>query len=91
MIEEKALSRPQNISLKNCKNLEVSGVKEVISFDEEAISLETDVGRLEIRGEGMKINSFDTKIGDIMVSGYVYAVVYTKSTKPKSVIKRFFS
>ena len=91
MIDEKALNRPQNISLKNCKNLEISGVKEVLSFDEEAISLETDIGRLEIRGEGMRINSFDTAVGDMMVTGYIYAVVYTKSTKPKSVIKRIFS
>lgn len=91
MIDEKAISRPQNITLKNCKSLEVSGVKEVLSFDEEAISLETDIGRLEIRGEGMRINSFDTSVGDMMVTGYIYAVVYTKSTKPKSVLKRMFS
>ena len=91
MIEEKAPGRPQNVSLKNCKSLDISGVKEVVSFDEEAISLETDIGRLEIRGEGMRINSFDTAVGDMMVTGYIYAVVYTKNTKPKSVIKRMFS
>lgn len=89
MPEENAV-RPQNIILENGKHLVLSGVREVLNFDEEAVSLETELGRLEIRGNGMHIISFDTSGGDMIIDGSVYALVYTKSTKPQSFIKRVF-
>ena len=89
MPEEKG-TKPQNIILESCKHLVLSGVKEVLSFDEEAVSLETELGRMEIRGSGMHIISFDTEVGDMIIDGYIYALVYTKSTKPQSFIKRVF-
>lgn len=89
MQEERQL-RPQNVILESGKHLVLSGVIEVLSFDEEAISLETELGGLEIRGNGMHIISFDTAAGDMIVDGAIYAVVYTKSTKPQSFLKRVF-
>ncbi len=89
MPEEK-LNNPQNIIMESCKHLVLSGVKEVLSFDEEAVSLETELGRLEIRGKNMHIISFDTSGGDMVIDGYIYALVYTKATKPQSFIKRVF-
>lgn len=89
-MQEERLSRPQNAILENGKHLVLSGVIEVISFDEEAVSLETELGRLEIRGNGMHIISFDTTAGDMIIDGSVYALVYTKSSKPQSFIKRVF-
>ena len=87
---EERLSKPQNIILENCKHLVLSGVNEVLSFDEEALSLDTELGRLEIRGNGLHIISFDTALGDMIVDGLIFALVYTKATKPQSFIKRVF-
>ena len=89
MPEERS-TKPQNIILESCKHLVLSGVNEVLSFDEEAVSLETELGRLEIRGNGMHIMSFDTTGGDMIIDGVIYALVYTKSTKPQSFLKRVF-
>ena len=91
MVDNKNTSlKPQNVILENCERMVLSGIKEVISFDEEAISLDTDLGRLEIRGNCMLMQSFDTNIGDMIIEGYIYAVVYTKSNQQKSFIKRVF-
>ncbi len=87
---EERLTKPQNLILEGCKHLVLSGVNEVLSFDEEALSLDTELGRLEIRGNGLHIISFDTALGDMVAEGYIYAMVYTKSTKPQSFLKRVF-
>ncbi len=91
MPQELASKRKQNIILENCEKLFLSGVQTVISFDEEAMSLQTDNGRLEIRGRDMKITSFDTQGGDMLVSGYVYAIVYREESARGGFLKRMFS
>lgn len=91
MPQEIASKRKQNIILENCEKLFLSGVRSVISFDEEAMSLDTDNGRLEIRGRDMRISSFDTEGGDMTVSGYVYAIVYREESARGGFFKRIFS
>ncbi len=81
----------QNAILENCEKLRLSGINKVISFDEEALSLETELGRLEIRGRGMHIDSFDTAAGDMSVSGYIYALVFSDNNSRKGFLKRVFS
>jgi len=89
-MQEEKVQVPHSVILENGQHLVVSGVDEVLSFDEEAVSLETVLGRLEIRGNNMHILSFETAGGDVVIDGKIYAVVYTKSTKPQSFIKRVF-
>ncbi len=89
-MQEERTVKPQNVILESGKHLVLSGVIEVLSFDEEAVSLETELGRLEIRGNGLHIITFDTESGDMIIDGSVYALVYTKATKPQSFIKRVF-
>lgn len=89
-MQEKTLLRPQNAILEDCKKLVLSGVKDIIGFEGSAISLDTDLGRLEIRGEGMRIDTFDTTAGDMCINGYIYALVYTKSSKSGGFLKRVF-
>ena len=89
-MQEERTVKPQNVILESGKHLVLSGVIEVLSFDEEAVSLETELGRLEIRGNGLHIITFDTESGDMIIDGSVYALVYTKATKPQSFLKRVF-
>lgn len=89
-MQEKQPARAQNASLEGCKRLLLTGVNDIIGFEGSAISLDTELGRLEIRGEGMRIDTFDTKVGDMCIEGYIYALVYTKSAKTGGFIKRVF-
>ena len=43
MVEEKTLNTVQNIFLENREKLNISGVKDVLSFDDKIIILETDL------------------------------------------------
>ena len=58
------------------KRLSVSGVKEVISFDSETVLLHSTLGKMTVKGEGVKIESFNTDTGDLTATGTIHAVVY---------------
>ena len=62
--ERKALSSNviQNIVLENREKLSISGVLDVLSFDDQIVIVETELGLLTIKGENLKINKL-SKIG----------------------------
>ncbi|MBR4909889.1 MAG: sporulation protein YabP [Clostridia bacterium] len=66
----------QNVIIENRKKLNVSGVKQVISFDEETLLLDTALGRMTVKGEKVKIESFDMQTGDLTAAGTIHAAVY---------------
>ena len=70
-----------NIIIEDRKKLTLSGVKDVISFDDETLLLETVLGRLTVKGAGLHIVNFDTASGDLFAEGKIYAAVYTSDEK----------
>ena len=69
----------QNVIIESRKRLNISGVKQVISFDDETVILDTELGRMTVKGESIKIESFNTGSGDLTASGTIHAVVYMAS------------
>lgn len=80
----------QNIIIEDRKKLTLSGVKDVISFDDETLLLETVLGRLTVKGAGLHIVNFDTASGDLFAEGKIYAVVYTSDEKNGGFFSRVF-
>ena len=52
----------QNIVLENREKLNVSGVNDVLSFDDQVVMIDTELGLLTVKGENIRINklSLDT-------------------------------
>ena len=75
------LRQNQNIIIESRKRFTVTGVKDVISFDETCIILETYLGRLTFKGEELKIQSFDNASGDLLGEGDIFACGYTNEEK----------
>ena len=71
----------QNVIIESRKKLNISGVKDVSSFDDETILLDTVFGKMTVKGEGLHIESFNTVTGDIVANGKIYAVVYMSDVK----------
>lgn len=71
----------QNIIIESRKKLNISGVKDVISFDDETVLLETELGKLTVKGEDLHIVNFNTETGDLTATGRVHAVVYMSDGK----------
>lgn len=79
-----------NIIIENRKKFTLSGIKNVISFDEETIVLESVLGRLVLKGIGLHIVSFEAETGDLAGEGKVNAIAYTVDEKGGSLFSRIF-
>ncbi|VYT62064.1 sporulation protein YabP [Clostridium paraputrificum] len=85
--------RKSSLSLEDRKKLTLSGVLEVINFDDEKISLNTILGNLAIKGEGLKMNKLDVQNGDVIIIGYISSMIYSGKDGKKSkesIIKKIF-
>lgn len=78
------------IILENRRNLSVSGVSDCLAFDEQTIVLQTKLGRLTIKGEGLHIHNFDTSSGDLTAEGKIYALGYTHEDNKQSLFGKIF-
>ena len=58
---EEVIRSNHNIIIEDRKKLTLSGVKDVISFDDETLLLETALGRLTVKGAGLHIVNY---VGD---------------------------
>lgn len=78
------------LQLNNRKMLEITGVKEVDSFDNEEFLLETVMGYLIIRGEYLQLNNLDVNKGIVSIKGKVYDLSYVDEQSGEKA-KGFFS
>lgn len=72
-----------NITLENRKKLTLTGVEEVISFDDEKILLNTKLGFLTIKGSELKMNKLDVQNGDVIIIGNIASIVYSSKEVKK--------
>ncbi len=89
-IENKNIT--QNLFLKNRENLEMSGVDEINSFDENKITAFTNLGFISIKGINLHIQKFNTNTKDLNIVGKIDEIKYTNSKKHegKSFLSRLF-
>lgn len=72
-----------NVILENRSHLVLSGITDVDSFNEEQISLFTQLGELTIRGKNLHINEMSVESGDLSVEGDISALVYGDKDRKK--------
>ena len=68
-----------NITLSERKNIIITGVKKIDSFDKLEFSMETTLGNLNIKGEELEIVKLDTYQGNITIKGKVNSLTYNDS------------
>ncbi len=73
MAEEKL---PHQLSLADRKKLTMTGVTEVVSFDDTAVVLETALGSLVVQGQGLQLKTLSVDGGQVAVEGHVSALLY---------------
>lgn len=79
MTEEKkpVMALPHNLILEDRRLLTVTGVADVDSFDEQSVTVYTDLGELTVRGNDLHINKLSVETGELMIEGKIAAVVYS--------------
>ncbi len=84
-----------SISLTERKNLLITGVKKIENFDNEEFLLETTMGFLVVKGEGLELIKLDTISGNVSIKGLVHGFSYMEDMHKKdkdssSVFNRLF-
>lgn len=84
MAEEKRIAKTlHNVIMENRSKLNISGIIDVESFDDQTINLLMQDGGLSVRGEQLRIGSFSVETGEIAVEGYIFALVYSEGAASK--------
>lgn len=82
------------ISLLERKNLVITGVKKIDNFDNLQFLLETIMGYLVVKGEGLELIKLDTLQGNVTIKGMINSINYmdenTKKNKDESILNRLF-
>lgn len=73
----------QNIVLENREKLSISGVLDVLSFDDQIIIVETELGLLTIKGEDLRINKLSIDTSETIVNGNIMQIAYSENTMDK--------
>lgn len=91
MNEKETVISPHTLFMDNRKKITLTGVKDIISFDEENVSLISSMGKVVIRGKDIRIESFGSDSTDMEIEGKFDAVVYLSDNSHKSgFIQRIF-
>ena len=74
----------QNLILENREKLSISGVLDVLSFDDQIVILETELGMLTIKGEDLRINKLSIDTQDVIIEGNINSLSYSDKEERKS-------
>ena len=83
-VKEIEASFNHGISLAERKNIVVTGVKKIESFDNEEFLMDTTLGFLTVKGEGLEIIKLDTYQGNVSIKGKIDSLVYTDGNVQKN-------
>ncbi len=67
----------------------IEGVREVVSFDEQNVVLQTECGELIVEGEGLHVSTLDMARGVVALDGNVSAFLYAEDAPPKKGLRKF--
>lgn len=89
-MNEERLTMPHKLTLDQREKLTMTGVTEVLSFDENAVLLRTELGALHVQGSDLKLKTLSPDGGQVAVSGTVTALVYEQPRQGGGVLRRLF-
>lgn len=73
----------QNLILENRQKLSISGVVDVLSFDDQVVIVETELGLLTVKGENLRINKLSIDTSEVVVEGEIYNLAYSENNLDK--------
>ncbi|OLO27421.1 sporulation protein YabP [Alkalihalophilus pseudofirmus] len=69
-------TKEHDITLRGRKKLDITGVRQVESFDNEEFLLETEMGFLSIRGQNLHMKNLNVEQGLVSIEGKIFDLVY---------------
>lgn len=86
---ENSIQLPHKLTLNERNSLTMTGVTEVVTFDEDGVILKTALGTLVVQGHGLQLKTLSPEGGQVSVVGKITALIY-EEPKPAGFLKRLF-
>ncbi|MBR5152589.1 MAG: sporulation protein YabP [Clostridia bacterium] len=67
------------ISMENREKMTIDDVRDVESFDEERITVETTMGMLTVLGSDFRMHKLDVEDGQLVIEGWIDELKYSES------------
>ena len=94
MEDRQQVASAHKLFLQGRKQMELSGVKEVVSFDAKEVILNTQMGILLIRGEDLFVKRLTVEQGEVDLEGRIDSLIYSdkpgRQGEKDSLMKRLF-
>lgn len=87
---DERIQLPHKLTLNERRQLSMSGVSEVVSFDESAVVLRTGLGTLTVHGKDLQLKTLSLEGGQVAVDGTVSALIYEEPRQSGSWARRLF-
>lgn len=78
-MDEKPGIRPHACFLQNRAAANLTGVREVVSFDENQVVMDTDMGLLTLKGKDLHVSRLTVEKGEVDVEGTVDSLTYSSN------------
>ena len=73
--------------------ISLSGINKISSFDDQEFLMESNMGVILLKGEGLEIIKLDTHSGDVKIKGKLISIAYIenlKKNKEESLLSKLF-
>ena len=87
---EPQMALPHKLTLDQRNSLTMTGVTEVVSFDENAVIVNTELGRLTVQGQQLQLKTLSVEGGQIAVEGNIAALQYEEPRQKGGWVHRLF-
>ena len=74
----------QNLILENRGKSSISGVNDVLSFDDQVVMVETELGLLTVKGENIRINKLSIDTSEVIIEGNISYLAYSDKELEKN-------
>ena len=78
-MEERSGIRAHACTLENRNAASLTGVREVVSFDENQVVMDTDMGLLTIKGKDLHVSRLTVEKGEMEVEGQIDSLTYSSN------------
>ena len=78
-MEERSGIRVHACRLENRNAASLTGVREVVSFDENQVVMDTDMGLLTIKGKDLHVSRLTVEKGEMEVEGQIDSLTYSSN------------
>lgn len=76
---EERITLPHKLTVNERNQLTMTGVHEVLNFDEETVVVQTDLGKLMVQGRDLKLKTLSPDGGQVRIEGLIVALQYQQA------------